>query len=161
MHQWIEAALVEIMTCRLFGAKPLSQTNAGLLSISPLGTNFSEILIKIKKISLTKMHLKIYRLCEMAAILSRGGWVNSLRPDEAYTHVNWIIIGSANGLHHMGLWHHIVSQILVNIGLCNGFLIKLPSGECQKCFCWLVSSDLFKIPPLPQLTLVQVMAWCH
>ena len=34
------------------------QTNAGLLSI---GTNFSEILIKVKNVSFTKMHLK-YRL---------------------------------------------------------------------------------------------------
>ena len=34
-------------------------TNAGLLSIRPLGTNFSEILIKIQNFSFTKMHLKI------------------------------------------------------------------------------------------------------
>ena len=35
------------------------QTNAGLLSIAPLGTNFSEILIKIGNFSLTKMRLKM------------------------------------------------------------------------------------------------------
>ena len=34
-------------------------TNAGILLIWPLGTNFSEILSKIKKISFTKMHLKL------------------------------------------------------------------------------------------------------
>ena len=34
-------------------------TNAGLLSIGPLGTNFSEILIKIQNFSFTKIHLKI------------------------------------------------------------------------------------------------------
>ena len=34
-------------------------TNAGILSISHLGTNFSEILIKIQQFSFTKMHLKI------------------------------------------------------------------------------------------------------
>ena len=34
-------------------------TNAGLLSIGPLGTNFSEILIKIQNFSFMKMHLKI------------------------------------------------------------------------------------------------------
>ena len=33
--------------------------NAGLLSIGPLGTNFSEILIKIQNFSFTKMHLKL------------------------------------------------------------------------------------------------------
>ena len=35
------------------------QTNAGLLSIGLLGTNFSEILIKIQTFSFTKMHLKL------------------------------------------------------------------------------------------------------
>ena len=34
-------------------------TNAGLLSIGPLGTNFSEILIEILKFSFKKMHLKV------------------------------------------------------------------------------------------------------
>ena len=34
-------------------------TNAGLLSIGPLGTNFSKILIKIQNFSFTKMHLKL------------------------------------------------------------------------------------------------------
>ena len=34
-------------------------TNAGLLSIRPLGTNFSEIVIKIQNFSFTKLHLKI------------------------------------------------------------------------------------------------------
>ena len=33
--------------------------NAGILLIGPLGINFSEILIKIKKISFKKMHLKV------------------------------------------------------------------------------------------------------
>ena len=35
------------------------QTNARILSIGLLGTNFSEILIKIQNFSFTKMHLKI------------------------------------------------------------------------------------------------------
>ena len=33
--------------------------NAGLLLIRPLGTNFSEILIKIQNFAFTKMHLKM------------------------------------------------------------------------------------------------------
>ena len=45
------------MVCRLVGAKPL--TNAGILLIGPLGTNFSEILIGIETFSFTKMRLKI------------------------------------------------------------------------------------------------------
>ena len=43
-------------------------TNAGILLIGPLGTNFSEILIVIHTFSFKKMHLK--NVCEMASILS-------------------------------------------------------------------------------------------
>ena len=34
-------------------------TNAGKLSIGPLGTNYSEMLIKIQAFSLKQMHLKV------------------------------------------------------------------------------------------------------
>ena len=37
----------------------ITWTNADLLSVGPLGTNFSEILIKIKKNSLKKINLKM------------------------------------------------------------------------------------------------------
>ena len=47
------------MACRLTGAKPLSKTNAGLLLIGPLGTNFSEILIEILTFSFKKVRLKV------------------------------------------------------------------------------------------------------
>ena len=56
MPLWIRSALVQIMACRLLG---MIKTNAGLLSIGPFGTNFSEILIKIQNFSLMKIHLKI------------------------------------------------------------------------------------------------------
>ena len=45
-------------------------TNAGLLSIGPVGTIFSEILSKIQNFSFMKIYENI--VCEMAAILSRG-----------------------------------------------------------------------------------------
>ena len=50
-------------------------TNAGLLLIGPLGTNFSEILIEILTFSFKTMHLKLSS-AKVAAILSRGRWVN-------------------------------------------------------------------------------------
>ena len=59
MCQWIGSALVQIIACCLYGIKPLSKPNAGLLLIGPIGANFSEISIKIQKFSFTKMHLKI------------------------------------------------------------------------------------------------------
>ena len=57
MHQWISAALVQTMACRLFCAKPLPEP--GLLSTGPLGTNLCKILIKIQNFSFMKMHLKM------------------------------------------------------------------------------------------------------
>ena len=37
------------MACRLVGAKPIFWTNAGILFIGTLGTNFNEISIEIHK----------------------------------------------------------------------------------------------------------------
>ena len=51
--------LVQIMACRLAGAKAIIWTNAGILLIGPLGTNLSEILRKIHTFSRKKMHLKM------------------------------------------------------------------------------------------------------
>ena len=50
-------------------------TNAGILLIGPLGTNFSEILIEIQTFSLRKDKSFESVVCEMAAILSRPQWV--------------------------------------------------------------------------------------
>ena len=55
MHQLIASALVQIMACRQFGTKPLSEVMLGYLPIWPLGTNPCEILIKIQNFSFTKM----------------------------------------------------------------------------------------------------------
>ena len=54
-------------------------TNAHLLTIQYLVTNFSEILIKITSFFFKKMHLNIF-VCEMVAILLRLQRVNTLRP---------------------------------------------------------------------------------
>ena len=35
MHQWIGSALVQIMACRLFGAKPLSKPMPGYYELDP------------------------------------------------------------------------------------------------------------------------------
>ena len=47
MHQWIGSTSVQVIACCLFCTKPLSEPNVDLLSIGTLGTNFSEIGIKI------------------------------------------------------------------------------------------------------------------
>ena len=76
MRQWIGSALVQIMAClSSIRCQAIIWTNAGLLAIGSLGTNFSEILIKIQNFSFKKMHLKMSS-AKVAAILSRGRWVN-------------------------------------------------------------------------------------
>ena len=47
------------MTCRLDGAKPLSEPMLEYLLIGPLRTNFSEILSDIHSFSCKKMHVKM------------------------------------------------------------------------------------------------------
>ena len=54
MRQWIGSALVQIIACRLVGAKPLSQPVLGYCQLDPLGTNFNEILIKIQNFFIHK-----------------------------------------------------------------------------------------------------------
>ena len=62
-------------------------TNAGLLSIGSLGTNFSEILIKIQNFLFTKMHMKISS-AKWRPFFSGGGgggWVKDI------TYFHWRI----------------------------------------------------------------------
>ena len=79
VHQWTEPYVVQVMACRLFGAKPIPEpnwSNPGLLLIGLLGTNFSEIWIGILSFSFNKMHLKMLS-AKMSAIFSRGRWVKN------------------------------------------------------------------------------------
>ena len=49
----------QIMACHLFVTKPLSKPMLDYSPIGPLGTNLSEILIKMQNFSFTKLLLKI------------------------------------------------------------------------------------------------------
>ena len=57
MRRWTGSSLVQIMACRLFGAKPLSEPMLEYCNWD-LGPNFSEILIGIQPFSFKKLHLK-------------------------------------------------------------------------------------------------------
>ena len=52
-------------------------TNAGLLSIGPLGTNFGGIFVKIQNFSFTNMHLKISS-AKRWPFCPGGDWLNVL-----------------------------------------------------------------------------------
>ena len=71
MRQWMRSALVQIMTCRLFGAKPLSKPMQGSCQLDlriKLQWNFNQN---------TKLfiHKNAFEniVCQMAAISFRGG----------------------------------------------------------------------------------------
>ena len=81
-------------------------TNAGILLIGPLGTNFSEILIGIQTFSFKKLHLKNV-VCKVTSILSRPqcvkGWTQWIKihrydsVQSCYDIVNFIQILSKMG----------------------------------------------------------------
>ena len=82
-------------------------TNAGILLIRYLGTNFSETIIKIYIFLFKKMHLKllseIWRpFCLGLNVLTHWGLVRLLR--HTYALVTWVVFGSGNGLVHVQHW---------------------------------------------------------
>ena len=79
MHQWIRSALIQVMACRLFGAKALSKPMLGYCQLDPYEQKNSEILIKIQNFSFIK-NASEHIICEMAAILSRWRLVKLKTP---------------------------------------------------------------------------------
>ena len=73
MRQWIRSALVQIMACRLFGAKPLFKP---MLSYCQLDPKEQTSLIFNRNTNLfINQNASENIVCEMATILSRGRWV--------------------------------------------------------------------------------------
>ena len=74
MCQWIGTALLQIMACHLFGAKPLSKPMLGYCQLD----RQEQTSVKFK----TEFYHFHYRnacenvICQKSAILSRGRWVN-------------------------------------------------------------------------------------
>ena len=99
-------------------------TNARLLSIGPLGTNFSEILIKIKKLFIHENAFENI-VCKMAVILSRGRWVNNKDACPAYMRLGHNGRPSADEMSTGKRWSK--SQQLTE---------NLKSTWCQLCSDW-------------------------
>ena len=72
--QWSRSVLVSDNGLSPIRRPAIIWTSPGLLSIGPLGTNYSEILIKIQNFSFTKNAFENI-VCETVAILFRGVWV--------------------------------------------------------------------------------------
>ena len=89
MRQWIGSALVQIMACRLFGAKPSSKPVLGYCQFDPE----EQTLVKFKSKYEIFVHENAFEnlFCDMAAILSGG--------DELTYH------GTPNNQCYLMTWH--------------------------------------------------------
>ena len=76
MRQWTGSAMDQIMTCRLDDAKPSSEP---MLTYCQLDSIFQWNFICNSNIFIQENAFK-HVVCEMAAILLRGRWVNGLSP---------------------------------------------------------------------------------
>ena len=100
MCQWIRSALVHIMACRLFGARPLSKPILVIVNWTlrnKLNSNFNQntklFIHKDASENIT---------CEMVAILSRERWGNGLSSNTSISYAPSVVlsdqcIGSIDG----------------------------------------------------------------
>ena len=59
MRQENSLPLLQKMACRLFGAKPLSESMIICCSIRPQATHFNDFLLEIQMFSFNVIHLKM------------------------------------------------------------------------------------------------------
>ena len=93
-------------------------TNAGILLIGPLGTNLSEILVRIQTFSFKKMHLKMSSakwrpFCLGLNVLSLTDAHMPQWTGTSLVHVTWPVACLAPS-HYMYQWWLIVNLILMN-----------------------------------------------
>ena len=75
MRHWTGSSLVHVMAYRLIGAKPLPEAMVTYCQLDHWEGRFSEVLIKIKIFSVTKLRLEMSS-AKVAAILFRSQCVN-------------------------------------------------------------------------------------
>ena len=77
MRRWTGSALVQVMACRLVGAKPLSEPMLGLIVNSTIRNKLQLNSNRHTFCSFTKMHLKMSS-AKRGPFLFRGRWVKAL-----------------------------------------------------------------------------------
>ena len=117
MGWWIGLALVQIMACRLFGAKPLSKPILGHCQLDPMEQTSVKFFIKNTKLFI---HKNAYEnmVYQMVTILSRRRWVNSLWPSDA-------------------IWRQRSGSTLAQVMAC---CLTAPSHYLNQC--WLIISEV-------------------
>ena len=146
-------------------------TNAGILSIGPLETNFSEILIEIIIVSFKKMHLKVssairWPFCLGLNVLMCCTTVCVMNKCIILTfhHYLWCIIicVKANFVGSLAIgrcWYNFIYSLVKPLQLLwNNSQVNAILHQCCRHweFRWM-PHDLNDDKP----TLVQVRAWCH
>ena len=110
MHQWIGSALVQIVACRLYGANPISRP---MLDYCQL--DWEQVSVKFESefynFHSQKMHLKLSS-AKMAAILSRGRWVNLMQFHSGLPcrHLSQWIVTQVSGASRGDRWRKFISQ---------------------------------------------------
>ena len=97
-------------------------TNAGILLIGPLGTNFSEILIGIQTFSFKKIHLKMSSAKWHPFCLGLNVLIYPLQPSDA-------------------IWHHRTWSLLVVMIAC---CLTEPRHYLNRC--WLIITEVWHSP---------------
>ena len=112
----------------------ITWTNTDLLLITPVATNFSEILIKIQQFSFKKMHVK-NAVCGKAAILSARLCVNSpcLSPVPA-------LLPLLFGSHDQSVCSHICKSIAEKVVFLHAIMAESIPNACK----WTLSTALAK-----------------
>ena len=108
IRQWIVSALVQIMACHLFGAKPLSKPMLGYCQWNlrnKLQWNFSNTKLFINEMASENI------VCQMTVIFSTGRWVNAhlqlneLHLELTYTFLNFSAASYFSLVHfNDGMW---------------------------------------------------------
>ena len=80
MRRWTGSSLFQVMACPHARRQAITWNNADFLSIGPIGTNFNEW---IYKIFIHENPLE-NAVCEMAATLFRGRWVDIMFTDTRF-----------------------------------------------------------------------------
>ena len=118
MRQWIGSALVQIMACCLFVAKPLSEPMLDYCQLETWEQNCGEILITIQNFPFTKMLLKIpsakwWLFCpvgdELTAIDMRMIWY---KPRELL-YEDWMTASPMTSLTKICWWKFVVTPEVV------------------------------------------------
>ena len=134
MHRWTGSALVQIMACRLDGAKPLSEP---MLS-NCQGTYFNEILLEIKIFSFMKVCLNMSS-AKWLPFCPGGDELTSSYLSDATDHTSWSslgMVGISLGMHPANERHRCnVTTSL--IGWAHTYCRMIPDSKLHQATAWI------------------------